>query len=120
MEAALNSAVSGLRAAGKRLEVSASNVANARSEDYTPGRVVQAALASGGTRADAVPVTPATVPSYEPTSPAADANGVVQRPNVSLETEAIEQIIAQRSFEANLRTIETAERMSRALLDILA
>ncbi len=120
MEAALNSALSGLRASGKRLEVSASNVANARSEDYRPGRVVQSAQASGGTRADAVPVTPATVPSYEPQSPAADADGLVQRPNVSLEAETVEQIIAQRSFEANLRTVETADRMNKALLDILA
>ena len=120
MEAALHSAVSGLRAASKRLEVSAANTVNAQSVDYAPGRVVQTALAAGGTRAEAVPISPPSVPVYTPQSPAADADGIVQRPNVSLESEAVEQMLARRSFEANLRTIETADQMTRTVLDILA
>jgi flagellar basal-body rod protein FlgC len=120
MEAALHNAVSGLRASAKRLEVSSSNVANARSETYAPGRVVQSALAGGGTRAEAVPVSPPTVPSYEPGNPAADAEGVVRRPNVALEGEVVEQVQAQRAYEANLRTLSTADRMTKSLLDILA
>jgi flagellar basal-body rod protein FlgC len=120
METALHNAVSGLRAASKRLEVSASNTVNTQSENYTPGRVVQTALASGGTRAEAVPVSPPTVPVYDPQSPTADADGIVQRPNVALESEMVEQMLAQRAFEANLRTIETADRMTKTVLDILA
>ena len=119
MEAALHSAVSGLRAASKRLEVSASNTANAASENYTPGRVVQTTLAMSGVRAEAVAVTPLTVPVYDPQNPAADADGVVQRPSVALESEAVEQMLAQRAFEANLRTVE-ADRMTKTVLDILA
>jgi flagellar basal-body rod protein FlgC len=120
MEAALHNAVSGLRAAGKRLEVSASNTVNTQSENYTPGRVVQSALASGGTRAEAVAVNPPTVPLYSPQSPTADAEGIVQRPNVSLAMESVEQMLARRAFEANLRTVETADQMTKAVLDILA
>lgn len=120
MEAALHSAVSGLRAASKRLEVSAANTVNARSEDYAPGRVAQSALATGGTRAEAVPVNPPTVPTYGPQNPVADASGIVQRPNVALESESVEQMLSRRAFEANLRTIEAADRTTRSLLDILA
>lgn len=120
METALRNAISGLRAADKRLEVSASNTVNARSENYTPGRVVQTARGDGGTATDVVNVSPPTVPTYNPQHPAADAEGVVQRPNVSPEAEAVEQMLARRAFEANLRTIETADQMSKTVLDILA
>ncbi|MEX2009750.1 MAG: flagellar basal body rod C-terminal domain-containing protein [Dongiaceae bacterium] len=116
MTPVLNIAVSGLRAAAKRLEVSASNVVNDRSTDYVPLRVQQTADADGGTRADTVPVRPASVPFFDPNDPAAAA----ARPNVSLEAEIVEQMLARRAFEANLRTIETAGRMTRALLDTLA
>lgn len=120
MEAALHSAVSGLRAAGKRLDVSAGNTVNAQSENYTPGRVVQTALALSGTKAEAVAVAPPTVPVYSPQSPGADVDGIIQRPNVSLEVETVEQMLARRAFEANLRTVEAADQMTKAVLDILA
>ena len=100
--------------------MSASDSVNTQSENYTPGRVVQSALASGGTQAEAMPVTPPTMPLYSPQSPTADADGIVQRPNVSLEMESVEQMLARRAFEANLRTVETADRMTRTVLDILA
>ncbi len=120
MEAALHSAVSGLRATDKRLEVSAGNTVNAQSENYTPGRVVQTALVLSGTKAETVTVTPPTLPAYSPQDPAADGDGIIQRPNVSLEVESVEQILARRAFEANLRTVVTADQMTKAVLDILA
>lgn len=120
MDAAFHNAVSGMRAAGRRLEVSAANTVNARSESHTPMRTIQSALPGGGTRAGTAEAAPATVPSFEPQHPGADANGVVQRPNVTLEEERVEQILAQRAFEANLRTVQTADRMTRTVLDILA
>ena len=120
METALRNAISGLRAADKRLEVSASNTVNAQSENYTPRRVVQTALGGGGTKADVVDVRPPTVPIYNPQHPAADADGVMQRPNVAPDAEVVEQMLARRAFEANLRTIETADQMSKTILDILA
>lgn len=120
MEAALHNATSGLRAAGKRLEVSANNTVNARSENYAPDRVVQTALAGGGTKAETVPVSMAGLGVYHPQSAAADADGIVQRPNVAAESEAVEQTLARRAYEANLRSIETADQMTRSVLDILA
>ena len=116
MEPVLNIAVSGLRAAAKRLEVSASNVANDRSTGYVPRRVQQTAYAAGGTRAESVPVQPPSVPFVDPNDPDAAAT----RPNVSVEEEIVEQMLARRAYEANLRTVEAADRMTRTLLDTVA
>ncbi len=59
------------------------------------------------------------MPVYSPQSPGADVDGIIQRPNVSLEVETVEQMLARRAFEANLRTVEAADQMTKAVLDIL-
>ena len=62
------------------------------------------------------PSTPAMV--YSPGDPLADANGNVTRPVVDLAVELTNTIMAQRSFQANERTIETARDMYQAALQI--
>ena len=62
------------------------------------------------------PSTPAMVPA--PGDPLADANGNVTRPVVDLAVELTNMIMAQRSFQANERTIETARDMYQAALQI--
>jgi len=86
-------AASGMAAATRRLEVSARNVANARSDGplpsagaavtasfgapFTPWRVDQVEVAGGGTYAQVSAVDPGQVPSYDPDAPYADQNGLV-------------------------------------------
>jgi flagellar hook protein FlgE len=41
----------------------------------------------------------------------------VELSNVDLGEEAVSQIIAQRGFEANLRTLQTADDMLGSILD---
>jgi len=53
-----------------------------------------------------------------PGDPLADANGNVTRPVVDLAVELTNMIMAQRSFQANERTIETARDMYQAALQI--
>ncbi len=131
-------AVSGLRAQSRRLAVSADNVANvsslgvhpdpelAKAEGFAPQRTVfssQAqggAGAGGGVTASTAPITPAAFLSYQPDHPDADPDGMVPRPNVSLEREMVEQIQALRLFQANVATIQTQDRMLGALLDIVS
>ena len=130
MTQVLSTALSGLTAQAKKLEVSASNVANVRSlgvqpgssqaqpGEFVPQQTALISTAGGGVRAEAVPVSPASVLSYEPGAPGADGNGLVARPNVSLEQEIVTQIEAQRAFEANLRVIEAEDELLGELLDI--
>src|SRR5690606_28448499 len=114
MDTALHSAVSGLHAAAKRLEVSAGNVTNARSESFVPGRVVQTAQEPAGTRAEVMAVER---PVYPPEPPAAGLEGTAAQPEVAPAAETAAQIIARREFEANLRSLEAVDRMQKSLLD---
>ncbi len=129
-------AVSGLRAQSRRLAVSADNVANvsslgvhpdpqlAQPEGFAPQRTVFSSQAQGGAgggvTASTAPITPAAFLSYQPDHPDADPDGMVPRPNVSLEREVVEQIQALRLFQANVATIQTQDRMLGALLDIVS
>jgi flagellar basal-body rod protein FlgC len=140
---AITAAVSGLQASIAELDASAENLANAQSDGplagsgWGPATVVGSSGASGGapqayqpvtavdtTGSDAsvsvsyAPVTPATEPAYDPTSPFADANGLVARPNVDPATEIVGQTSSLLSFKANLASLKVAEEMQQSLLAI--
>jgi flagellar basal-body rod protein FlgC len=134
MNAILSIAASGMAAAMRRLEVSASNVANAMSDGplpsvdasirarypvaYTPQRVDQIESAGGGTAAVINDVTPGTVSTYDPSAPFAASNGMVASPNVNYANEAVQQIIAKYTFVMNAMVVRTYEQMMKSLLDI--
>ena len=102
-----------MQAAATRLQVSADNVANALSAGalpdqqgnfpdgaqipYTPQRVDQVELSGGGTQAIVSNVSPSYVPTYDPGSPFANADGQVAYPNVDLTEEAIQQLMKQEA-----------------------
>lgn len=112
----------------------ASNVANLRSRAaprnstdttaadgtplFRPGQVVETSVQTGGVRASVVAVDPTSIQQFEPDAPDADAEGVVDRPNVDLAQQQANQIVAQRAFQANLKVIQTADELDKALLDI--
>jgi len=56
---------------------------------------------------------------YDPSHPAANAEGYVLRPNVNTLVEAMDMREAQRAYEANLNVIETARSMETRTLDII-
>ncbi len=138
MSSVFDIAASGLRAQSQRLAVSADNVANvsslgvhpdpqlAKPEGFAPQRTVFNAQVFGGggggagVAASTAPIVPASFLSYQPDHPAADTDGLVPLPNVSLEREMVEQIQALRLFQANVATIQTQDRMLGALLDIVS
>jgi len=123
---------SGLSAASLRLQVSASNVANAQDSGplpdapnagaypaaYTPQRVDQVVSAGGGTAATVTNVSPSTVPTYDPTAPYADQSGNVASPNVDLANEFVQQVVARYAFAANAKVIQVYSDMMKTLLDI--
>ncbi len=129
------SALSGATAATRRFDNSASNVANLESVAAPRGtteatdaegnslfrtqRTVDSTTATGGVRSTQQLADPVSVQRYDPDAPDADGEGLVNRPNVSLEREAVDQIAAQKQFEANLATIRTADELFESTLDIL-
>ena len=134
MNSILSIAASGMAAAMRRLEVSASNVANALSDGplpsadaairakypaaYTPMRVDQVATAGGGTAAVVGNVTPGTVPAYDSGAPFADDRGMVASPNVNIANEAVQQLVARYTFVMNAVVMRTYDQMMKSLLDI--
>jgi len=56
---------------------------------------------------------------YEPSNPAADTNGYVKYPNVNPIIEMMDMKEAQRSYEANLGTIQVSKSMIMRTLDLL-
>lgn len=130
MIAGFSASLSGLMAQGKRLAVSADNIANMHSRGvrqdgpaeqpgaFVPKRTQDVTTEGGGVRGEVRPVTPPSVEVYAPSSPDADANGVAAIPNVNLAEELVTQIQAQRSYEANAAAFRTQDEVTDTLLDI--
>lgn len=123
---------SGMRAQGERLRVIAENIANAESVGETDGadpyrrKVISFRnYLDRDLKADLVEVRKVgTDPSefkkrYEPGHPAADAQGYVNYPNINTLVEMTDMREAQRSYEANLKVIETARGMLTRAIDLL-
>lgn len=129
-------ALSGMTAAAQRLEVSARNVANARTAGplpsadpatvagfpaaYAARRVDQVETADGGTRAITGFASPSTIAASDPTAPYADSDGMVAMPNVDFAGEAIEQLLARTSYAFNAAVLRSYSQMMKSLLDVTA
>ncbi|MBM4127457.1 MAG: flagellar biosynthesis protein FlgC [Nitrospira sp.] len=114
MISAIHTALSGISAFGKQLEVSAHNVANVNTDGFKSSQTQFVEAQNSGV----LPV----VQKDNSAGPAvlkdtAQGPQQVELSNVDLGQEAVNQIIAQRGFEANLRTLKTADAMLGSILD---
>jgi flagellar hook protein FlgE len=110
----LSSSISALIAFGKKLAVTANNVANLQSEGFKKSRALLEEGGHGGVAARIETVnTPGVVITEE------EEQGTVERElsNVDLEKEIPETILTQKGYQANLKTIETEDEMLGFLLD---
>ncbi|RED51575.1 flagellar basal body rod protein FlgC [Aestuariispira insulae] len=126
---ALNIAVSGLKASSKRVEATASNIANHRTVGevgtsvdengvYQAVDVVQTSQEQGGTSASFVSRDPKSFLAYDPNSPLANDEGLVEAPNVDLGEELVNLITAENSYKANAKVLEAAAELEEEVLDI--
>ena len=129
-------ALSGMNAAARRLQVSASNIANATStgalpdadgavpagepQAYAPLELVQTTTAGGGTQTNITAVTPSTIAVSDPQASFANQNGLVAAPNVDLTLELVSQVIASDAYAANATVMKVDDRMSKMLFNITA
>ncbi|MDY0029453.1 MAG: flagellar basal body rod C-terminal domain-containing protein [Pseudobdellovibrionaceae bacterium] len=126
-------ALSGLAAASKKAEVASNNIVNAdvvgatdpssSNQAYTPRTTVSKSLSANGQGSGVQAVVlnrdPAFVPSFSPDSPFADANGLVNAPNVNLDEELVNMKVAENAYKANAQVIKTSAEMQDALRDAL-
>ncbi|HEY3590932.1 MAG TPA: flagellar basal body rod protein FlgC [Buttiauxella sp.] len=114
---------SAMAAQSKRLNVSASNMANADSavgpdgNPYRARQVVFQVNAAPGQQIGGVKVSEVVESSapdrmiYEPGNPLADDKGYVRMPNVDVVGEMVNTISASRSYQANVEVMNTAKSL---------
>ncbi len=132
LSAALKISGSGMEAEATRLRIVSENIANARTTGDTPGadpyRRKTITFANALDRASGVQVVDVKkigvdngnfIEEHDPSSPAADANGMVKLPNVNMLVEMADLREANRSYEANLQSIRQSRDLISATIDLL-
>jgi flagellar basal-body rod protein FlgC len=132
LKSAIETSVSGMNSQGTRMRIIAENIANAQSTARGPNgdpyrrRVVSFAneldKASGAklVTVKGIEVDKAEFETiYDPSHPAADANGYVKMPNVNSLIETMDMQQAQRSYEANLAAVKASQNMMVRTIDLL-
>ena len=127
-------AASGLTAQRLRMDVAASNLANAQStrtagglagQPYQEQAVVFAATQMGpepaaqGVSAVAIVTPPKpNVRVYDPTNPDADQTGFVNYPNVDVASEMADMMGAARSYQVNATVAQAAKQEALDAIDL--
>ena len=137
MTDAIAIAASGMQAASLALDAIASNVANANTNGpvpatppnqsvvqtgisvYQPVAAVQSTTPGGGVTASLQASVPGYTLAYDPQAPYANLQGMIATPNVDMAAQAVGQIEAKASFQANAAVYRTASDMYKSLLDAL-
>jgi len=125
-------AAAGMRAQGERLRVISENLANADSVGENQGadpyrrktisfkNALNKELGIDTVQVDKVGQDKSDFrKKYDPGNPAADKSGYVSMPNVNTLIELTDMREAERSYEANLKTIDAARTMLQRTIDIL-
>lgn len=125
-------AASGMKAQTLRIRVISENMANAGTTATTPNDqpyrrklVTFKAELDRATGAHKVGVNRITADKselpkkYDPSHPAADANGYVASSNVNSLIEVMDMREAQRSYEANMGVLTTSQGMLSRTIDLL-
>lgn len=129
---AMKVAASGLEAQTQRLRVVAENLANAHSTGVTPGSdpyarktvsfgsILDQAAGVETVRVRSIDVSPEPFRvEKNPSHPAADTEGNVKLPNVSVLVELADMREANRSYEANLQVVKQSRDMISMTIDLL-
>lgn len=129
-------AASGLFAQRTRLNVAATNIANAQvtrtleGGPYKAKNVVLKAVPFNSKNSKESPLRLVKVEKiedskapfkevYDPGHPDADERGIVKYPNVDVITEMVELLSAGRAYEANLSVLSTSKSMIQRTLELL-
>lgn len=132
LSTALAVSASGMKAQSGRIRIVAENLANANSTASAPGldpyrrqvpvfsSYLDKDAGAEMVRLSRVELDPSAFTlKFDPSHPAADAEGYVQLPNVNPLIEMMDLREAQRSYEANLGALDQVRSMAAATLRIL-
>ncbi|MGR3219059.1 MAG: flagellar basal body rod C-terminal domain-containing protein [Candidatus Anammoxibacter sp.] len=103
---------SGIRAASDALRVSANNIANINTNSFKKD-IVNLRDVKGGVEAN---ISKSTEPGAKFKT---DAGTIVERSNVDLTKEIVNQIVAKHQFTANTTALKTSLETDSEILDLL-
>ena len=113
MISSVNSSLSALNAAEKRLEVSAHNVANVNTDEY---KSQEASVSEGKHGGVKVTISQSTQPG---TKYDRGDGEIVESSNVDYVNEAVNQMSAKAMYSANLTSLKSYEENYSTLIDIM-
>ena len=129
---AMATAASGMQAQATRLRVVSENIANSQSTSTVPGgdayrrktitfdQAIDRVTGASVVRPARIGTDPSAQPlRFDPSHPAADAQGYVRMPNVSSVIEMADLREASRTYEANLSAMAQARTMLTRTVEIL-
>jgi len=133
LEKSLQISFAGMAAQGTRLRVVSENLANADSTAQTPGgepyrrkvvtfkSVLDKSIGAMSVKVDRIAAGSGEFERrYDPSHPAADAEGYVLMPNVNPIAELLDMREAQHSYQANLDAIDAAKQMISRTINLLS
>jgi flagellar hook protein FlgE len=115
MISAYNSALTALQAFGTKIQSNSNNIANANTDGFKKTRVTMAEVLPQGVRAEVDKVNSPGASIFQETSKGLD---LVELSNVELSSEIPEMNLSSHFYKANLKTLETVNEMTRAVLDL--
>jgi len=112
----LNSTLSALQAYKKSMGVTANNIANVNTEEFKKSRATMKEGVNGNVE---VEIKKVITPGHR--YQVHEGHQMVEKEtsNVNLEEELPDLMITQRTYEANLKVLQTQDKMLGATLDIL-
>jgi flagellar basal-body rod protein FlgC len=115
----LRTSARGMSSQQRFLEVISSNIAHAGTTSTPEGGPYRRQVAVNDAQGTRVVLDPRPGRSvYDPGHPDADADGFVTMPNVDLNNEIVDLMVARRMFEANATVFQAAKSMLRRALEI--
>ena len=113
---AINGTLSALQAYKKSMGVTANNIANVNTEGFKKSRATMNEGVNGGVEAT---VNKVNTPGHRYQELDGDRMVDKETSNVNLQEEIPDLMVTQRTYEANLKSLQTRDKMLGTTLDIL-
>ena len=114
---AVNSTLSALQAYRKSMRVTANNIANVNTEEFKKSRATMTEGLNGGVEVD---VRKVDTPGHRYQELQGDQLVEKETSNVNLEEELPDLMVTKHTYEANLKVLQTRDKMLGSMLDIIS
>ena len=113
----VNSTLSALQAYRKSMRVTANNIANVNTEEFKKSRATMKEGLNGGVEVD---VRKVDTPGHRYQELQGDQMVEKETSNVNLEEELPDLMVTKHTYEANLKVLQTRDKMLGSMLDIIS